>query len=255
MDTLLTYWLSFDGLILLAIGIIASMVGSMFGAAGLVTLPAMLLVGIPIHTTVAVNKFATGISAFTNVLTFLLKKQITFKSIFPLMLTAITGGVIGAFLATRLTEQLMNIIACGLLIFALIIVITSKQFILNGAKHNNPQPTSLIAPFLTSIYDGGFGPGSASMSITYYLKKQHVYLKAVEYSRIIIFSSCFGAFWFYLWLGLMDWGVAIPIAIGSIIGSHLGLKLLPLMKMKWLQVILPIIFALLILQIIIELLF
>lgn len=255
MDALFAYWLSFDGLMLLAIGIIASMVGSMFGAAGLVTLPAMLLVGIPIHTTVAVNKFATGISAFTNVLTFLLKKQITFKSIFPLILTAIAGGVLGAFLATRLTEQLMNIIACGLLIFALIIVITSKQFILNGAKHNNPQPTSLIAPFIISIYDGGFGPGSASMSITYYLKKQHLYLKAVEYSRIIIFSSCFGAFWFYLWLGLMDWGVAIPIAIGSIIGSHLGLKLLPLMKMKWLQVILPIIFALLILQIIIELLF
>lgn len=255
MDALFTYWLSFDGLMLLAIGIIASMIGSMFGAAGLVTLPAMLLVGIPIHTTVAVNKFATGISAFTNVLTFLLKKQIIFKRIFPLILTAIAGGVLGAFLATRLAEQLMNIIACGLLIFALMIVITSKQFILNGAKHNNPQPTSFIAPFIISIYDGGFGPGSASMSITYYLKKQHLYLKAVEYSRIIIFSSCFGAFWFYLWLGLMDWGVAIPIAIGSIIGSHIGLKLLPLMKMRWLQVILPIIFALLILQIIMELLF
>ncbi|MER1988036.1 MAG: sulfite exporter TauE/SafE family protein [Solibacillus sp.] len=240
---------------LLAIGIIASMVGSMFGAAGLVTLPAMLLVGIPIHTTVAVNKFATGISAFTNVLTFLIKKQITFKSILPLILTATFGGVVGAFLATRLSEQLMNIIACILLIFALIIVITSKQFILNGAKQDNPQPTNLIAPFIISIYDGGFGPGSASMSITYYLKKQYLYLKAVEFSRIIIFSSCFGAFWLYLWLGLMDWGVAIPIAIGSIIGSHLGLKLLPLMKMKWLQVILPIIFALLILQIIIELLF
>lgn len=255
MEALFTYWLSFDGLMLLTIGIVASMVGSMFGAAGLVTLPAMLLVGIPIHTTVAVNKFATGLSAFTNVLTFLFKKQITFKSILPLILTAITGGIIGAFLATRLSEQLMNIIACGLLIFALVIVMKSKQFILNGAKQNNPQKSNLIVPFIISIYDGGFGPGSASMSITYYLKKQHLYLKAVEFSRIIIFSSCFGAFWFYLWLGLMDWGVAIPIAIGSIIGSHLGLKLLPLMKMKWLQIILPIIFALLILQIIVELLF
>lgn len=255
METIITQWFSLEGLLLLGIGIIASMVGSMFGAAGLVTLPAMLLVGIPIHTTVAVNKFATGISAFTNVLTFIAKKQVTFKSIFPLILTAICGGVFGAFLATRLSEQTMNIIACILLLFALMIVVASKKSILNGQEQTDPLPTKLVIPFIISIYDGGFGPGSATMSITYYLKKQHLYMKAVEFSRIIIFSSCFGAFWFYLWLGIMDWGIAIPIAIGSIIGSHLGLKLLPLMKMKWLQIILPIIFFILIMQIIIELLF
>lgn len=90
------------------------------------------------------------------------------------------------------------------------------------------------------------------MSITQDFKKQYLYLKAVEFSRIIIFSSCFGAFWFYLSLGLIDWGIAVPIAVGSIIGSQLGLKLLPLMKMKWLQIILPIIFFILI---IIEFLF
>lgn len=49
MENLLVEWLSIDGLVLFAIGILAAIFGVMFGAAGFVLLPSLLLVGIPIH--------------------------------------------------------------------------------------------------------------------------------------------------------------------------------------------------------------
>ncbi|WP_416825498.1 sulfite exporter TauE/SafE family protein [Ectobacillus polymachus] len=246
---------SMESIILLSIGIIASMVGALFGAAGLVTLPAMLLVGIPIHTSVAVNKFATGLSAFTNVITFFIKKKLSFKKTVLIVCIAFSGGIVGAYLATLLTENVMNIVACFLLIVALITVLTSRKYINNSPKQEKEQPIQLYIPFFISVYDGGFGPGSASMSITYYLKKKHSYYKAVEFSRIVIFSSCFGAFLWYFFHGIINWGVAIPITIGSIIGSHLGIKLIPKIPMKWVRVVLPIIFIALIFQVISHLLF
>ncbi|EON73084.1 permease [Lysinibacillus sphaericus OT4b.31] len=182
MGVLLSEWISLNGLQLFTIGVIAAIIGVMFGAAGFILLPAMLLVGVPIHTTVAVNKFATGVSALSNVITFILKRNISIQTVMPLIIISSFGGVMGAFLATRLSEQLMNVVACVILIFTFFIVLKSNKFLAANEKESEVQQTSLTIPFLISMYDGGFGPGSALMNITYYLKKHYLYIKAVEFT-------------------------------------------------------------------------
>ncbi|MED0673682.1 hypothetical protein P4S95_26305 [Aneurinibacillus aneurinilyticus] len=54
---------------------------------------------------------------------------------------------------------------------------------------------------------------------------------------------------------IVDWGIAIPITVGSVVGSHIGLKIVPYLKGKWIQLLLPIISLLLIVQVIADLLF
>lgn len=98
METIL-YVLTFDFWLLFVIGIGSSIIGSMFGAAGLVTIPAMLIVGIPIHLSIAANKFATGLSAFTNVMTFYRRKSLDLKMTAKQIITGIAGGVCDAFLS------------------------------------------------------------------------------------------------------------------------------------------------------------
>ncbi|EON73085.1 permease [Lysinibacillus sphaericus OT4b.31] len=53
----------------------------------------------------------------------------------------------------------------------------------------------------------------------------------------------------------MNWEIAIPVTVGSILGSFIGLKILPYIKGKWIQTLLPIIFFLLIVQVVSDLLF
>ncbi|TQR35331.1 sulfite exporter TauE/SafE family protein [Lysinibacillus sphaericus] len=254
MEILLHEWLSVNGFMLFTIGLLAAIIGVLFGAAGFVLLPAMLLIGIPIHTTVAVNKFATGISALSNVVSFIIKGHLSVKKFTSLIMLSSFGGLFGAFLATRLSEQVMNVVACVFLIFAFFIVLCSNKFIVKDIKETEEQPINKLIPFVISIYDGGFGPGSALMHVTYHLKKQYNYIKAVEVTRIITFSSCTGAFLFYYFTGIVNWGIAIPVSIGSIVGSFLGLKIIPYIKTKWIQILLPIIFFLLIVQVVSDLL-
>lgn len=254
METIL-YVLTVDFWLLFSIGIGSSIIGSMFGAAGLVTIPAMLIVGIPIHLSIAANKFATGLSAFTNVMTFYRRKSLDLKMTAKQIITGIAGGVCGAFFATQLSEHTMNIIASILLVFSFFIVVISRKYMDEMTPSRQPKSTKLVAPFFISIYDGGFGPGSATMSITYYLHRSYGYQKAAEFSRVIIFASCFGGFlWFYI-QGLVRWDIAIPVTLGAIIGSHIGILLLPKLNMKWVRLILPLIFLILIAQVFIELFF
>lgn len=255
IDIFFNVGFSGEGLMLFLIGVIAAMIGVMFGAAGFVLLPAMLLVGVPIHATVAVNKFATGISSFTNVLIFIFKKDISLKKMLPLMIVACLGGMTGAFLSTRLSERIMNIVACFILIFSFFIVLKGNKNMKIKVEDDHEQKLSFIAPFFISMYDGGFGPGSALMNITYFLKKQNSYRKAVKLTRFIMLSSCMSAFVFYYLFGIVNWGIAIPVTIGSILGSHLAMKMVPYIQAKWLQIALPTIFLLLIAQVVRDLLF
>src|SRR5690606_29383245 len=255
MENLFIEWLSVDGLILFAIGILASVVGVMFGAAGFVLLPSLLLVGIPIHATVAINKFATGISSFSTVIVLTRKKRVPLKKMIPFMLIAAMGGISGAFLATRLAEHTMNIVACTVLIVMFFFVIKKKKKEVVNEQPDIEKKTNLIVPFFISIYDGGLGTGSALLNITYFLKKQVGYVMAAEMTRFLMFASCTTAFLFYLFYGIVNWGVAVPVAVGSIVGSHIGLKIIPYLKGKWVEILLPIIFFLLIIQVISDLLF
>lgn len=245
--------LSFDFWLLFFIGVLASVIGALFGAAGLVTLPAMLIAGIPIHISIAANKFATGLSAFTNVLSFIKTKQLRWKHIKGLVPTAIMGGVAGAFVTTLLNEQTMNIVASVLLLVAFAVVMLNRTFLKEVHPSGTPKSVTLYPPLIISMYDGGFGAGSATMSITYYVSKNYRYRKAVKLSRVIICASCLGGFgWFYA-QGFLVWSIAIPVALGSIIGSHAGIVLLPKLPMKIVRWVLPVIFLALIIQVFLEL--
>ncbi|GAA3347784.1 sulfite exporter TauE/SafE family protein [Lysinibacillus fusiformis] len=253
MEILLQEWLSIKGFILFTIGLLAAIIGVLFGAAGFILMPSLLLVGIPIHTTVAVNKFATGISALSNVVSFVITGRLSVKKYFSFMIVSCLGGVLGAIFAILLSERIMNVVACISLIFAFMMVLRSNKWIVKDVKEMEEQRINKLVPFAISIYDGGFGPGSALMNITYFLKKQHHYLKAVELTRMISLSSCTGAFLFYYFTGIVNWGIAIPVSLGSIAGSFLGLKIIPHIQTKWIQIILPIIFLFLIVQVVTDL--
>ena len=247
---LLVQWFSMEGFLLLCIGVVAAMFGVMFGAAGFVLVPAMLLMGVPIHTTVAANKFATGLSSLTTVISLVLKRKLRVKPMLLLMILSMFGGVSGGFLATRLSEQSMNLVACMALIFAFVFVLKGNKNIVTISKNDKQLPKLGVSPFFIGIYDGGFGPGSGSMYITYFLKSNYSYVKAAELTRFLMFASCGGAFLFYYFFGLMNWAIAIPITVGSIIGSYFGIKIIPYIKARWIKIILPIIFLVLIAQVI-----
>ncbi|EAZ85456.1 hypothetical protein BB14905_14705 [Bacillus sp. B14905] len=52
---------------------------------------------------------------------------------------------------------------------------------------------------------------------------------------------------------IVNWGIAIPVSLGSIAGSFIGLKIIPYIQTKWIQIILPIIFLFLIVQVVTDL--
>lgn len=239
-------------LTLVVIGIIAAFIGTLAGGAGLITIPAMMLVGIPIQIGIATNKFSSGVAALSSIFYLLYHKELRLVSIMKYVAVAIAGGVCGALLTVSISEKTMNIIACILLIFALFITLKNKKWTVISEENDTKHSNKLWQPFLIAVYDGGFGPGSSTFSILHFLRNHYSYIKAVQLTRVLIFGSCTGAFIVFYQTGFIQWQYAMAMAVGSIIGSQLGLLILPKIPIKIAKILLIIIISLLLIQVAIK---
>nr|WP_233414676.1 sulfite exporter TauE/SafE family protein [Anoxybacillus caldiproteolyticus] len=219
---------------LLGVGIISSFVGTLAGGGGLITLPAMMLVGVPIQIGIAANKFSSGIAALTSVSYLLKNKYLDSKTICMNVCIALLGGICGALITTSIDEKTMNVIALILLVVALIVTLRSKQWVSSvEGKNKKTSIVSRIVPFFIAAYDGGFGPGSSTFGIIHYMSQENTYMKAVQLTRVLILGSCLGAFGVFYQTGFVQWHYAFAMAIGSAIGSQFGLLTLPHIPVRY----------------------
>lgn len=239
--------------IIICIGMLGSFIGTLAGGGGLITLPAMLLLGIPIHFSIATNKFSSGIASLSSLFVLLKTKELNMKIMKPYIISSIIGGGIGALVTSILPEKWLNIIAICLLIFAFIVSIQSKKWY-SDLQADNTNTTnnrsSKVMSFFIGMYDGGFGPGSSTFSILYFIKSKNTYVKATQMSRVLNFGSCFGAFIVFYQTGFLQWDYAIALATGSIIGTQVALKIVSKIPLKIAKGLVTTILILLIVQVV-----
>jgi uncharacterized protein len=237
--------------LLIIIGILSAFLGTLAGGGGIITLPAMMLVGIPIQVGIATNKFSSGVASFSSILYLVKNKLFTIQAMTQAALIAFVGGIVGAIVTSSLSEKTMNIVALVLLGFALIVSLNTKEWTA-AAKETVRKSTvySKWIPFFIAIYDGGFGPGSSTFGIIHYMREKFTYVQSAQLSRVLNFGSCAGAFIIYYQTGYVQWHYAIALAIGSSIGTQIGMYALPKVPMRLAKSLLISIICLLIGQVV-----
>ncbi|MCS1384828.1 sulfite exporter TauE/SafE family protein [Lysinibacillus sphaericus] len=238
--------------IIICIGMLGSFIGTLAGGGGLITLPAMLLLGIPIHFSIATNKFSSGIASLSSLFVLLKTKELNMKIMKSYIISSIIGGGFGALVTSILPEKWLNLIAICLLIFTFFVSIKSKKWYSELQANNtnlNNNRASKVMSFFIGMYDGGFGPGSSTFSILYFIKSKNTYVKATQMSRVLNFGSCFGAFIIFYQTGYLQWDYAIALGTGSIIGTQVALKIVSKIPLKIAKGLVTTILILLIVQV------
>lgn len=240
-----------DYILIFFIGMAAMTLGTLAGGGGLITVPAMLLMGIPIHSVLGAGKISTTVSSFSTFITVLLKKQVTFKESFWIIPISLFGGFTGGFIATRLTENTMYIIAVILLIVAFLTSFLSK---VDFSGEESLRPTKVAIPGLLGIgiYDGMFGPGQGTLLLYLFGHLRIAYIRAIGFGRLATFSSGFGAAISYIAMGKIIWPIAFVLMAGSLSGAQIGVRLAERLNPDHVKILLRIITIALIIQLIVN---
>lgn len=238
-------------ILLFFIGFAGNVVGTLAGGGGLISLPAMLLMGLPVHSAIGANKVSNTVSSLSSFLVIYKNKEVTVKEALTVIPLCLAGGITGGLIASFMKEEWMIIIAIVLLAFGFI---TS---FLGNSDFDGDQPLSMskksgISLYGIGIYDGVFGPGSSTLALYLYANLKINYIRAVGLTRIGVFSSCFGAAITYISTGKIIWPLTIALMLGAISGAQLGVRLARKLRKEYVKPILRVVTVLLIIQIVVE---
>ncbi|KYG92138.1 TSUP family transporter [Metasolibacillus sp. FSL H7-0170] len=240
-------------LLLFLIGFLGNIIGTLAGGGGLITLPTMLLIGMPVHSAIGANKVASAVSALSNFYSALRHKEVTFTEARPIALLCFIGGLLGGLIASLLSSKVLTIIALCLLIFAFTLSFLGRtnfgEKIVLELKH---RTRALLIS--VGIYDGMFGPGSGTLLLYIYANAGLSYMKAVVLGRVGVFATCFGAAITYIITGQILWMETLALMTGAIIGAQIGLLLSRKVSNKLASHLLRIITVILIIQLAYDLL-
>lgn len=236
---------------LFLIGIAATTLGTLAGGGGLINLPVMLIMGIPVHSAIGANKVSNTVSSFSSFFYLLKKKEISIKESFWMIPVSICGGISGGFIASRISGEHMYIVAIILLLFAFIVSFIGKGNF-TGEEPLKANKISVPGLYSIGVYDGLFGPGQGTLMLYLFGYLNIAYIRAVGLVRLATFSSCFGAAITYIATGKIIWPVTIALLLGSLTGAQIGVRIAQRLKPHYVKPILRIVTAALIIQIFVE---
>jgi uncharacterized protein len=230
------------------IGICATTLGTLAGGGGLISLPMMLMLGMPVHSAIGANKVSNTVSSFSSFYILYKRKEISLKESFWIIPVSIGGGISGGFIASRISGDNMYIIAIVLLIFAFLTSFFGKGGF-SGEQPLKMNKISVPGLYGIGIYDGLFGPGQGTLMLYLFGYLNIAYIRAVGLVRLATFSSCFGAATTYVATGKIIWPLTIALLLGSTTGAQIGVRVAQKLNPKYIKPILRIVTAALIVQI------
>ena len=213
-------------LILVAVAMVAGFIDAIAGGGGLITLPALLLSGLSPVQALATNKLQSSAGSFSATFAFFRKGLISWKHSKWVFFMSLSGGVIGALLATRLPATFLQIVVPILLLSVATYFVFSPN--LDGReKRAKISRTLFLLTFvpLIGFYDGIFGPGTGSFfMVAFVLMLGSTLVNAIAETKLANFASNVGSLVIFAFSGEMQIVLGLLMAIGAFIGAQLGAR-------------------------------
>ena len=209
------------------IGLFAGFFDSISGGGGLLTIPAMLIAGVPPLVALGTNKLQGLFGTASAAITFAMKGHLNLQALWPIALFCFFASMFGALIASYIPEKRLAIFLPYILIAIALYFALSKN--IDSTIKEPILPFLILACIILPIiglYDGVFGPGAGSFYMLAFISIGGIgIVQATAQTKLMNFSSNIGGFIYFSIIGAINWEIGLTMALGQIIGSTLGARL------------------------------
>lgn len=215
-------------LLLLLVSLVAGCLDTLAGGGGLITLPALMLAGVPPLQALATNKLQGSMGTATASVMMLRHKRVTWSEARPAMLTAFVGAALGSALVQQLDTARLD------LVIPVVLLVIAVYFLSSGKLLEQVHPIRLspvlfrrmVVPAI-GIYDGMFGPGTGSFySLAGVALQGQKLLQATALAKTLNFATNLASLLVFLIGGHMVWKAGLVMMMGQLCGAWIGSHLL-----------------------------
>jgi len=210
-------------IILFVGGILAGLYGSTVGSGGLISLPLVLLTGLPIHTAIATNRFGATLLELSSAARFHKEKELNIKLGLLFGVTAALGSFIGSNLVINFDEKYLNLITAILLVsIFLILIFKNKLGIREKIISHKHWLIAAMSTFLLGIYGGFLGVGFGTLITFVFVLIGLNFVRSAAVSRVVGLIMSAVATAVFAFNGLINYPYALALGLGLAIGGWIG---------------------------------
>ncbi|MBI5389915.1 sulfite exporter TauE/SafE family protein [Candidatus Woesearchaeota archaeon] len=216
-------------LMVIGIGLVCGFFDAVIGAGGLISVPALIFLGLPANIAIATERFGT-LGTCLTFFKYWKAKKIVWSYVPVLVGVSLVGSLIGAFILITISDKILgNIIGILLLVLLPLLFLKTQK----GTPAAQPTPTKKIIGvtlyFFIMIFAGFFGQGTGPMMIfalTFFCG-----MTIIEVMGTSVIP------WIALWIvsvgifashGLIDYSTGLillpSMAVGGWFGAHMAIK-------------------------------
>lgn len=207
---------------------LAGFVDSVAGGGGLISLPAYLFVGVPVHLASGTNKTVNAIGTGTAAWRYLRSGKVELRTAVLAAAGALTGGALGARLALWCSEQVLQACVLAALPVAAAVMVWKRDLGQTRSDRWTPRQHAALSALIglcMGAYDGLIGPGTGTfMILAFTLVLGMDLLTASGCAKAANLASNVASAVVWIAGGKVYWQLAVPAVVCCVAGNWCGAR-------------------------------
>ncbi|MEI3265767.1 MAG: TSUP family transporter [Frisingicoccus sp.] len=206
---------------------LAGFVDAAAGGGGLISLPAYIASGMPVHMAYGCNKFSSACGTTLASVRFFKNRSMDVKVALLAAAGSFIGSGIAAHIVLMLDDQILKRIVIIFLPVAAAVIFLNRGYGTenhsDGLSKRQKIVFSLLIGLLIGFYDGMVGPGTGTFAIIAFSILMKYDLKmASGNAKLLNLASNYASLITYAVNGNVFWIAAVPAAFCNVLGSYFG---------------------------------
>lgn len=210
--------------VLALVALLAGFLDTLAGGGGLLTLPALLLAGVPPLAALGTNKlqgsFGTGMATWQV----LRRRRVRWDDARWPMLWAFLGSAAGSVAIQFADSQALSLLIPVVLgVIAAYFAFVPKAHVPPARERMSAAPYEATVVPAIGAYDGAFGPGTGSLfAATGVVLRAYELPRSTAVAKTLNFATNVASLLVFAFAGQMMWAVGAVMIGGQLVGAYVG---------------------------------
>ncbi len=214
-------------LLLILAAFCAGFVDAIAGGGGLITVPALMLAGLPPVQALATNKLQGSFGSGSAMAHYARAGQVRLGEQGRMAAVSLVAAALGSGLALMLPPGTLRLVLPVLLVGVALFFLVKRD--LGDADRSARLPPATFAVTLVpavAFYDGLLGPGTGSFfMLGFVMLAGHGLLRATAHTKTLNFASNLGSLAVFALAGGVWWGLGLAMGAAQMAGAQLGARM------------------------------
>jgi len=198
------------------------------GGGAIVTIPALILLGLPPHVAIGTNRFGATGFFMAGSYQFHRKKMINYKIALTVGIPALFGSVLGAHLVLQINEAVLKKVIAFLTIVILLFIMARPQMGIEKSKQTVKHHVYVIGAaigFFLGTYQAFYGAAVGTfVSYVLILLFGLTFLESAATRQLVNLLPSMTALIIFAANGVINYPLGIALFVGSATGSYFGVR-------------------------------